>query len=187
VAVEKIAQLFGGLLVLAVGLLIFKQLVFVVTSPFMSLLSEKVENQLRGKPGGGNWSPNQILSDILRGLRIALRNLIRELLATIFLLLLGLFPLFTPFTTALIFILQAYYVGFGNMDFALERHFRYRESIRFVHRHRALALGNGVVFLLLLLTFIGFLFAISLGTVAATIETVKRLPNNSPGDSKVTR
>lgn len=174
--VEKIAQVFGGLLVLFLGLIIFKQIIMVLTAPFMSILSEKVENQLLGNAEGGTkLSLPQILSDVSRGLRIALRNIFRELFLTILLLLIGLIPIFSPFTTALIFIVQAYYAGFGNMDFALERHFRYRDSVRFVKSNRALAIGNGSVFLLLLFTFVGFLFALPLGTVAATIETTKRL------------
>ncbi len=71
--------------------------------------------------------------------------------------------------------MQSYYAGFGNLDFALERHYRYADSVRFVQRNRALALGNGAVFMLLLFTFAGFLVALPLGTVAATIETVKRV------------
>lgn len=177
--VAKIAQIFGGLLVLAFGLLISKQLVIVASSPFMSLLSEKVENQLLGrKDSGTKLSVPQVLSDLSRGLRIAMRNLARELAATVFLLIVGLIPIFSPFTTALVFIVQAYYAGFGNIDFALERHLRYRDSIRFVQSNRLLAIGNGTVFILLLLTVVGFFFAVPLSTVAATIETVKRLPAN---------
>ncbi len=173
---ETAAQVFGGLLVLFLGLIIFKQLIMVLLAPFMSILSEKVENQLAGNSNGGTkLSLRQVVSDILRGLRIALRNILRELLLTLFLLLLGLIPVFSIFTTALIFLLQAYYVGFGNMDYTLERHFRYRDSVRFVKRNRGLAIGNGVVFLLMLFSFVGFLFALPLGTVAATIETAKRL------------
>ena len=41
--VEGIADVFGGLLILVLGLAVFKQLVMVVTGPFMSPLSEKVE------------------------------------------------------------------------------------------------------------------------------------------------
>lgn len=175
--VEKASDVIGGLLVLLAGLMIFKQLIMVVTAPLMSILSEKVENQLRGNENGGTkLSLRQIISDILRGLKIAVRNIIRELLLTVFLMVFGLIPLFSPFAAVLIFLLQAYYAGFGNIDFALERHFRFSESVRFVHRHRGLAIGNGVIFLLLLFTFAGFLLALPLGTVAATIETVKRLP-----------
>lgn len=173
--VAKIAQVFGGLLVFALGLIIFKQLVMVVSSPIMSVLSEKVENQLDGNEKSGGFSFSTIMADLLRGLRIAFRNIFREVFGTIFLLLLGLIPIFTPFTTLLIFLLQAYYAGFGNFDFALERRFHYRETVRFVQSNRMLALGNGAVFMLLLLTFVGFLFALPLGTVAATIAATKRM------------
>lgn len=173
--VNSIADIFGGLLVIIIGLLLFKQLVMVVTAPFLSILSEKVENRVFGIGDGVQLSTSRVVREILRGLAIAIRNLLREISYTVILLLLGLIPLFTPFIAIAIFILQAYYAGFGNMDFALERYMGYRESIRFVRNHRMLALGNGVVFLLLLFTFIGFLVAMPLGTVAATIETGKRL------------
>lgn len=175
-AIAAVSQVLGGLIVLLIGLIIFKQLIMVLLAPFMSHLSEKVENQILGKNNGGTvLSLRKIASDILRGLRIALRNIVRELSLTILLLLLGLIPVFTPFTTILIFTVQAYYAGFGNMDFTLERHYPYRESIKFVERNRWLATGNGAIFMLLLFSFVGFLFALPLSTVAATIETTKRL------------
>ncbi len=175
--VSGVANVFGGLLLAALGLLIFKQLVMVLTAPFLSVLSEKVERQLTGYGDSVGWSVRKILKDMARGLAIAVRNLLRELTLTILLLLIGLIPVFTPFTSALIFLLQSYYAGFGNLDFALERHYGYSDSVRFVKAHRGLAIGNGMVFLLLLFTFVGFLVAMPLGTVAATIETVKRLEN----------
>lgn len=183
--VSNIAQIFGGLLVAVPGLLIFRQITMVALAPFMSKLSEKVESQLTGRPSNHPFTAKQIIKDLSRGLRIALRNIVRELSATLFLFLLGLFPLFTPFTTVLIFLLQSYYVGFGNMDYTLERHKGYRESIQFVRKNRSLATGNGAVFMLLLFTFIGFFFALPLGTVAATIETVKRLPEQPQVDELV--
>ncbi|HFA49907.1 MAG TPA: EI24 domain-containing protein [Bacteroidetes bacterium] len=176
-AVEKIVQVFGGLLILAFGAVFFKQIIMVVLAPFMSILSEKVEKQLTGEISQRSFSVGRALSDIVRGLRIATRNIIRELLATVFLLLIGLVPTFAPFTTVLIFLIQSYYAGFGNMDYTLERHFSYKNSIRFVKKNRGLALGNGIVFMLLFFTVIGFLFALPLGTVAATIQTVKKLEN----------
>ncbi len=173
--VAKIAQVFGGLLVFLLGMIIFKQLVMVVSAPIMSILSEKVENQLVGKDSGVRFSLKQVISDIVRGLKIALRNIFRELGATLLLLLFGLIPIFTPFSTILIFVLQAYYAGFGNLDFMLERHYRFRDSVKFVQNNRLLAIGNGAVFMLLLYTFVGFLFALPLGTVAATIAATERI------------
>ncbi|RME11724.1 MAG: coproporphyrinogen III oxidase, partial [Bacteroidetes bacterium] len=105
--VSSIANIFGGLLLAALGLLIFKQLVMVVTAPFLSIMSEKVERQLTGFEDTVDWSLPKILKDISRGLAIAVRNLIRELTLTILLLIIGLIPVFTPFTSALIFILQS--------------------------------------------------------------------------------
>ena len=171
----KISQVFGGLLVFLLGMIVFKQLVMVVSAPLMSSLSEKVERQLLGKETSSGFSIGGIISDIVRGLKIALRNIFRELGATLLLLLLSLIPIFAPFTAILIFLVQAFYAGFGNLDFTLERHFRFRESVNFVNRNRWLAIGNGAVFMFLLYTFIGFLFALPLGTVAATIAATKRL------------
>ncbi len=173
-AVETIANIFGGLLVAALGLIIFKNLVLALASPIMSPLSEKVERYLTGKPAIP-FNLSQFTSDLIRGIRISIRLIVRELFFTILLLLLGLIPLFSPFIAVAIFIIQAYYAGAGNMDFALERHFRVRESVRFVRQHRLLAIGNGTIYVLLLLTGVGFLVALPLGVVAATVETVKRL------------
>lgn len=172
--VETVAKVFGGLLVAAFGLIIFKNLVLALASPIMSPLSEKVERHLTGKPAIP-FTLSQFSSDLIRGIRISIRLIIRELLFTILLLLIGIIPVFNTFALAAIFLIQAYYAGAGNIDFALERHFRVRQSVQFVRQHRLLAIGNGTVYILLLLTGIGFLFALPLGVVAATVETVKRL------------
>lgn len=172
--IEKIANVFGGLLVAAFGLIIFKNLVLALASPIMSPLSEKVERYLTGQPAIP-FSLSQFASDLLRGIRISIRLIVREIFFTCLLLLLGLIPIFSPFVAVAIFIVQSYYAGAGNIDFALERHFRVRESVRFVRQHRMLAIGNGIIYVLLLFTGIGFLVALPLGVVAATVETVKRL------------
>lgn len=173
---EHASRIVSAVLIVALGLVIFKQLVLALAAPIMSPLSEKVERYLAGDAYHEiHFSAQQMISDIVRGLRIALRNIVRELGITVLLLATGLIPLIGVVAPVLIFMVQAYYAGFGNMDYTLERHFRVRESVRFVRRHRGLAIGNGIVFMLLLLTGIGFLFALPLGAIAATIETRKRL------------
>ncbi len=172
---EKIASVFGGIFVIAIGLILYKNLVIAIVSPILSPLSEKVEQHLSGSDHEMTFSIQQAISDLLRGITIALRNIIRELFFTFLLFLLGLIPVFSPFTSILIFIVQAYYAGFGNMDYTLERHFDVRNSVRFVRKFKGLAVGNGTVFLLLLFTGIGFLIAPPLGAIAATIENVNRL------------
>ena len=173
--VDKIADVFGGLLVAVTGLLLFKYIVMIIASPFMSFLSESIEKKKYGSEAP-KPTLKMIISDFVRGLRLAVRNILRELFFTILLLLLGLIPIFSPFVGIIIFIVQAYYAGFGNMDYTLERYYRVKGSVDFARQYKGLAIGNGTVFLLLLLTGIGFLFALPLGTVAATSETLKRLP-----------
>ena len=174
--IEKVVSVFGGLFIGAMGFIVFKQLVLAFSSPFMSPLSERVERALAGQDKAAvPFSLAQFIKDLVRGLTIALRNIIRELFFTFMLFLLGLIPIFTPFTTVAIFIIQAYYAGFGNMDFLLERHFNVRQSVRFVRRNAGVAIGNGTVFLLLFLTVVGFIVVLPLGTVAATRATIEKL------------
>ncbi len=173
--VAKIAGLFSSLLLAALGFILYKNLVMVLAGPFMSPLSEKVEHHLTGRKAPSTWNFIRLIRDLLRGLRIALRNIIRELLLTFLILLLGLLPVFSPFTSIAVLLVQAYFAGFGNMDYTLERQFNYRESVRFVQRHKGLALGNGILFMLLLFTGIGFLIAPPWATVASTLDTIEAL------------
>lgn len=171
---EKIVHFSGSLVVVSVGFILYKNMIMVFSSPFMSILSEKVEKAMTGETNF-RVSKGRFIADLIRGLRIALRNIFRELSITVFLLLIGLIPGVSFISAPLIFLVQGYYAGFGNMDFTLERHMGYKESIHFVKRNRGIAIGNGVVFLGLLFLGIGFLIAPSLGTIASTMGTVKRL------------
>ena len=174
--VANIAQWIGGILIALIGLVLFKYIVMIVASPFMSPLSQKVEERLTGRHTlNRGFNAGKAVRDILRGLRITFRNIFRELFFVGLLLLLSFIPVVGIVTTVAIFLVQAFYAGFGNMDYTLERHYLVSGSVRFVRRNKALAAGNGTIFLLLLMTGIGFLIAPPLATVAATIETVERL------------
>jgi len=159
-----------------VGFILFKHLVIACVSPFMTPLAQKVEENLTGnytKYAGFNGT--KALKDLFRGMRIAFRNIFKELLYIIPLFLLGLIPILTIPCMILIFLIQAYFAGFGNLDYTLEGHYSVRESTRFVKNNRWLAIGNGTVFLLLLGTGIGFLVAPPLAAVAGATEAMKRL------------
>jgi CysZ protein len=171
---DRAVDILGALLIILFGLLIYKSIVMVVMGPLLSFLSEKVEAGLTGSGGGPKMTLGQVASDAGRGLAIALRNLGREIVYTLLLLLLGLIPLFSPFTAVLIFLVQSFYAGFNNFDFYLERHHRVKGSISYARRNRALLTGNGAAFMLLLLTGVGFLVAPTLGVIAATIEGARR-------------
>lgn len=174
--VEQMANILSGVLIVVLTLMIFRYLIMAIASPFMSLLSEKLEARMYPDHPPVRFSLGRFFSDFLRGITIALRNITREIFYTLLLLLLGVvLPIMVPLVPVLIFLLQAYFAGFGNMDYTLERHFGVRDSVRFVRRNRWLALGNGLVFVLMLMTVVGFLFALPLGTAAAAVVTLRRL------------
>lgn len=173
--VSSIGTWVGGFIIGILGILSLKYIVIIVVAPFMSLLSEKVESRLTGKKSTASFSISKAIKDILRGIRISFRNILRELFFTLLLLIAGLIPVVGWITPFFIFMVQSYYAGFGNTDYTMERHFTVRQSVNFARQHKGLMIGNGTVFMLLLMTGIGFLFAPPLATVAATLESVERL------------
>jgi len=182
-AIASIADWVGMIIILMGGLIIYKHIIMVLVSPFMSPLSQKVEENLSGiKTNNPGFQIGEAIKDMLRGLRIALRNIVRELFFVLLLILVGFIPVVGWLCSILIFVVQAYYAGFGNMDYTLERHYNVKGSAQFVRSNRGLAIGNGTIFLLLLMTGVGFLFAPPLATVAATLETTKRLNQSGAYD-----
>ncbi len=99
-----------------------------------------------------------------------------ELWLTVVILIISLIPIIGWFTSLLLFFIQAYYAGFGNMDYTLERHYNYKESVSFVRKHRGIAVGNGIVFMLfLLIPVIGVILVLPLSVTAASTKTVEVL------------
>ncbi len=172
---ESFSTLIGGLIILVIGLILFKHIIMALSAPFMSPVSEKIEQHLTGKKDI-NKVKSSFQSQLWRGIKINARNLVMELLITVPLLLLKFIPVVNIVSTVLLFMVQAYYAGFGNMDYTLERHLSYRNSIRFVKQKRGLAIGNGIGFLLLLLIpVVGVVLVLPLSVTAASIQTVKAI------------
>lgn len=181
---SSIGNFISGIIILAIGLILYKHIIMALSAPFMSPVSEKIEAHLTGQILTKRDTSFQ--SQLFRGIRINLRNLGMELLITIPILILKIIPLVNIFSTVLLFLVQAYYAGFGNMDYTLERHFNYSKSLAFVRQRRGLAIGNGIGFLLLLLIpVIGIILVLPLSVTAASIRTVEALEQtNTPNDVK---
>ncbi|WP_086476476.1 MULTISPECIES: EI24 domain-containing protein [Arenibacter] len=173
--VLTITEVLGGIVILVLGFILYKHLVMALSAPFMSPVSEKIEAHILGtKPHSKRAT--SFFQQLWRGLRINLRNLGMELLWTIPILLFGLIPVIGVVSAFLLLLVQAYYAGFGNMDYTLERHFNYRESILFVKQNKGLAIGNGLVFMLFLfIPVIGVILVLPLSVTAATTRTVALL------------
>lgn len=174
-----ITNIIGGFLIVAIGLVLYKHIIMALSAPFMSPVSEKIEAHITGIEQH-NHRNTSFKEQLWRGIRINLRNLSKELLLTVLFLLLSLIPVIGIFATVLLFLTQAFYAGFGNMDYTLERHFQYKDSIQFVKKNRGIAIGNGIVFMLfLLLPVVGIILVLPLSVTAASVNTVQLLKVNN--------
>lgn len=179
----SVAGYVGYVIVALLAYMSYKYVILVLVAPFMSPLSETVEETITGDTSGVQFSVSRFFREIWRGLRVSMRNLLRELFYTVILLLLGLVPVVGIISGPAILLIQAYFAGFGNMDYTLERHFGVRDSADFVRDYRGLAVANGGVFMLLLMVPIAGLFvAPCLATVAGALETVDRLEAEGAGN-----
>ena len=170
--INTVSMILGGIILISIGLILFKHLVMILSAPFMGPISKKIEDDFIGVTSQVQVSSPLTL--MFRSVKISSRNLFRELLFSIPILLLGLIPFIGFFSLIFLFLMQAYFAGFGNMDYTLERHFSYQKSIQFVKENKGIAIGNGLVFMLfLLIPFVGIIFIIPFSVTSATIATVK--------------
>ena len=173
------STIISGIIILVIGFILYKHIVMALSAPFMSPVSEKIEYHLTGKMAHDHRKTS-FKNQLWRGIKINVRNLCRELLFSIPLLLLKFIPGVNIISAILLLLLQAYYTGFGNMDYTLERHFKYKESIQFVKNNRGIAIGNGIVFMLFLfIPVIGIILVLPLSVTAATTQTVALIRDNT--------
>lgn len=180
--VDWIGQFLGGAAILVLGFVVYKHIVMALSAPFMAPISEKTEMHLTGRSLNETDTSQEYMRTLLRGIKINIRNLFRELLFTIPLLILGFIPLIGLLSGVAILYVQSYYSGYGNMDYTLERHLDYNETKKFVSANKGLAVGNGFVFtLMLFIPLIGMMLTLPVSTAAATIQTVQRIEQNKQG------
>lgn len=173
----SISTLFSALIILVIGFILYKHIVMALSAPFMSPVSEKIEAHLTGVENHEH-KKTSFKDQLWRGIRINVRNLGKELLYTVPLLLLKLIPVINIFSAIVLFLLQAYYAGFGSMDYTLERHFNFKDSIEFVRKNKGIAIGNGIIFMLFLfIPFIGIILVLPLSVTAASIKTIGIIQN----------
>jgi len=175
---RTISDFIGGLLVVVVGLILYKHIVMALSAPFMNPVSEKIEAHLLGEQL--QHRKTSFGSQLWRGIRINVRNLAMELFLTVPILILAFIPVIGILSSVLLFLVQSFYAGFGNMDYTLERHFTVSKSIRFVKNYSGVAMGNGIVFMLMLfIPIIGIILVLPLSVTAATTETVRLLKESN--------
>ena len=168
-----VAQIFIIIVLFFFYFSLFKYIFLIVASPVFAYLSEKTASILIGKDFP--FSTTQLLSDIVRGIRIALRNMLWQTVYLLAIIIFSFIPLVGWVGPIVSFFLECYYFGFSMLDYSSERNkLSTSQSIALIGRHKGLAIGNGIGFYFMhLLPFIGWLFAPSYAVVAATLSLHK--------------
>ncbi len=157
---DNMNQIVWGLLVLMLEILagltlmkFSKYLVVILLSPFLAFLSQKCEKIITGNTYA--FDLPQLYRDIRRGVRIALRNVMWHYFFFALIYLVSYLGWENPEKSPvfyLTFVLGFFYYGFSFMDYVNERlKWDMDESIRFVRKHRGLAISIGMIYSLMIL------------------------------------
>ncbi len=148
----------------------FKYFFLIIGSPLFAYLSEKTEAIILKKDYP--FSIKKFVTDILRGIKIALRNTLWQTVYTVAILILALIPVLGWITPLVALFVECFYFGFSMLDYTNERKgLSSFQSVDFINRHKGLAIGNGMVFYLMhALPFIGWIFAPGYAVIAATLS-----------------
>jgi len=128
------------------------------------------------------FSFSQLFKDILRGVKLAVRNSLWQTLYAVSLLILSFVPVVGWITPVIALSIECYFYGFSMLDYSCERNkLSPSESIAFISHHRGLAVGNGVVFYLMhFIPILGWVLAPAYAVIAATISLYHEKPNFRP-------
>ena len=168
-----VGQIILRLVLLMFYFSLFKFLFLIIGSPVFAYLSEKTESILENRDFPFSFS--QLIKDVGRAVRIALRNMLWQTVYVISILILSFIPVAGWITPLLAFFVDCYYLGFSMLDYSSERNkLSVGESIELIGHHRGLAIGNGMVFYAMhMIPLLGWLFAPSYAVIAATLSLHK--------------
>ena len=164
----------AGLILLLIQMLLyfslFKYVWLIVGSPVFAYLSEKTDSILQGKTLP--FSFKQLIKDMFRGIRIAVRNALWQTVYMVSIVLLSLIPIIGWFTPVIALLVECYYYGFSMLDYNCERkQMNAQQSIYFIGRHKGLAIGNGIVFYMMhIIPLVGWVLAPAYAVIAATMS-----------------
>jgi CysZ protein len=148
---------------------LFKYLILIIGSPLFAYLSEKTEAIIENKEHSFNWK--ELKKDTARSIRMAFRNCFLQMLYFTGLVLMSLLPVVGWITPVIALLMECYYYGFSMLDYSFARSsFTPQQSIRFIGRHKGLAIGNGILFYLM---HIAIILAPAYAIVAATLSVHK--------------
>lgn len=169
ISLYSVAAIMMSVLTLFLASRFSKYIVLILLAPVFSVLGEKIDNKLTGQKY--DFELNQFVKDMIRGISIAIRNLIIELFWTALITIASLFSGGLALVSSpILIVISAYFYGFSMMDYTCERRrLSIGDGVKFVRRHKWFALGNGLMYLATdMIPFIGGIIAPVNGICGAT-------------------
>jgi len=167
VSLQVVISIFVRLLIVMLYLKLFRYIVLIFFAPMLAFISDKIQELSTGKKKP--FGINQFTRDVVRGISIAVKNLVLEMIVTTCIILLSFaLPILAVFAPFLIYIVESYYFGFAMLDYRNEFvMLSAKESRQLINHHRGLVLGIGAMFnFMLFVPFLGVLVAPVLSVVA---------------------
>lgn len=151
---------------------LFKYLYLIIGSPLFAYLSQLTEALVEGKREDFKLDGKQLLRDMRRGIRVALRNSVWQTVYTISILILSFIPLIGWITPVISTFVECYYYGFSMLDYSCQRHkLSQSATLSYISRHKGLAIGNGIIFYgMHLIPILGWVLAPAYAVIAGTIS-----------------
>ncbi|HMI59934.1 MAG TPA: EI24 domain-containing protein [Puia sp.] len=150
---------------------LFKYIFLIIGSPLFAYLSEQTEALINGKEYNFNFD-RQLAADMMRGIRVALRNSLWQTVYTVSILILSFIPLIGWITPVISTFVECYYYGYSMLDYSCMRHkLTAPASLAYISQHKGLAIGNGMVFYgMHFVPILGWVLAPAYAVIAATIS-----------------
>ena len=150
---------------------LFKYIFLIIGSPLFSYLSEQTEALINGKEYNFTLD-RQLMQDMGRGIRLAVRNSLWQTVYTISILILSIIPFVGWITPVICTFVECYYYGFSMLDYSCMRHkLDSPAAVAYISQHKGLAIGNGMVFYgMHFVPILGWVLAPAYAVIAATIS-----------------
>ncbi|MDA7920446.1 EI24 domain-containing protein [Verrucomicrobiales bacterium] len=156
-----------------------KHIVIVVLSPLLGKVAEVTH---RAVTSDSETSPLAFTAAMARSIQINFGNVFKELSLNLVFLLCNFIPVVGSLvSSAGLFFTQARFLGYGLMDFPLEhRQFSVSESMAWMKKREGISTGLGAGYvLLMLIPFVGWMFAPTFGAVAGTLLAIDELDSEN--------
>jgi len=153
-------------------------IIIIILSPVFSIISEKTEKVISNNFVETKFNFKQLLTDIGRGISLAIRNFVIETAVMTAVFVAGFIPVLGWVGPIVMFFVSAYFFGFSFMDYTNERRQRNaKQSVKFSRKYKWIAISNGAVFsLVLFIPFCGVAisaFIAIVSVMAATISVIE--------------